>query len=113
MIKILIDVLVMGLIVLIGAYFSPGIHVSGLWDAIIAAILIALANSTIGFILRILTFPINFLTLGLMSFIISVLMVLLVSRIMEGFEADGFLSAAIFSIIIAILKAIISSFRSK
>ncbi len=73
---------------------------------IIAAILIALANATIGFILRVLTFPINFLTLGLMSFIISVLMILLVTKVMSGFTTAGFFSAAFLAIVVAIIKAL-------
>ncbi|MEE1884306.1 phage holin family protein [Pedobacter flavus] len=112
MLKLLIDLLLMGVIVLLGAYFVPGIKVDGFGSAIIAAILIALANGTIGFILRLLTFPINFLTLGLFSFIITVLMILLVSNIMEGFEVDGFIPAAFFAIVVAILKMIIGAVRS-
>ncbi len=113
MLKLIVEVFLMGLIVLVGSYLVPGIEVTGIWSAIVAAILIALANATIGFILRILTFPINFLTLGLMSFIITVCMILLVSNIMEGFEASGFFSAALFAIVVALLKMVVGTFRSK
>ena len=68
--KLIIEILLMGLAMLLGSYLVPGVHIDGFGTAIIAAVLIALANATIGFILRLLTFPINFLTLGLMSFII-------------------------------------------
>lgn len=104
--RFIIEILLMGLAMLIGAHIVPGVHVDGYGTAIIAAILIALANATIGFILRILTFPINFLTLGLMSFIISVLMILLVDNLMKGFYTSGFIAAAILAIVVAIIKAI-------
>lgn len=104
--KLIIEILLMGLVVFIGAQLVPGVSIDGYGTAIIAAILIALANATIGFILRILTFPVNFLTLGLVSFIISVLMILLVSNIMSGFHVNGFWAAAFLAIVLAIIKAI-------
>lgn len=104
--RLIIEILLMGLAVFIGARLVPGVSVDGYGTAIIAALLIALANATIGFILRILTFPVNFLTLGLVSFIISVLMILLVSNIMSGFQVTGFWAAAILAIVVALIKAV-------
>ncbi|TDG37157.1 phage holin family protein [Pedobacter changchengzhani] len=104
--KLIIEILLMGLAVFIGAKIVPGVTIDGYGSAIIAAVLIALANATIGFILRILTFPVNFLTLGLMSFVISVLMILLVDNMMASFNTSGFLSAAFLAIIVALVKAI-------
>ncbi|MGY0039750.1 phage holin family protein [Pedobacter sp. NJ-S-72] len=104
--KLIIEILLMGLAMLLGSYIVPGVHIDGFGTAIIAAILIALANATIGFILRLLTFPVNFLTLGLMSFIITVLMILLVDSMMSGFNTSGFFAAAFLAIVIAIIKAL-------
>ncbi|RZM21242.1 MAG: phage holin family protein [Pedobacter sp.] len=104
--RLIVEILLMGLAVLLGAYIVPGVAVDGYGTAIIAAVLIALANATIGFILRVLTFPINFLTLGLVSFIISVLMILLVDNLMTGFNTTGFFAAAILAIVVAVIKAI-------
>lgn len=96
----------------IAAYLLPGVAVDGFWSALIAGVLIALANATIGTILRILTFPINFLTLGLMSFIITVLMVLLVDNLMDSFNTTGFFSALLFAIILSVLNMIFSAVSS-
>ena len=104
--RLIVEILLMGLAVLLGAYIVPGVTVEGYGSALIAAVLIALANATIGFILRILTFPINFLTLGLVSFIISVLMILLVDSLMGSFNTTGFWAAALLAIVVAIIKAI-------
>jgi len=104
--RLIIEILLMGLAFFIGAKLVPGVEVSGYGSAIIAAILIALANATIGSILRFLTFPINFLTLGLISFIITVLMILLVSYVMDSFQVSGFLAAAILALVVAVIKAI-------
>lgn len=107
--KLIIEILLMGLAMLIGAYVVPGVQVDGYLSAIIAAILIAVANATIGLILRIFTFPLNVLTLGLISFIITVLMVLLVDNLMDGFNTSGFLAAAILAIVVALLKMVLDS----
>lgn len=109
MMRFIFEILLMGLAMLLGAYIVPGVQVDGYGSAIIAAILIALANATIGFILRLFTFPLNFLTLGLVSFIITVLMILLVDNLMTGFNTTGFWAAAILAIVVAIIKAVFGS----
>jgi len=107
--KLIVEILLMGLAMLIGAYVVPGVQVDGYLSAIIAAILIAVANATIGLILRIFTFPLNVLTLGLISFIITVLMILLVDNLMDGFNTKGFFAAAILAIVVAVIKMLLDS----
>lgn len=107
--RLIIEILLMGLAVTIAAYLLPGVEVDGFWNAVLAGVLIALANATIGTILRIFTFPINFLTLGLMSFIITVLMVLLVDNLMDSFNTSGFLSALLFAIVLSLLNMLFSA----
>lgn len=109
MIKLILEVLLMGFAVMIGAFLVPGVSVDGYGSAIIAAILIAATNATIGLILRFFTFPLNILTLGLVSFIISVLMILLVDSWMSGFNTSGFLSAAILAIVVTVIKMILDA----
>lgn len=102
--KFILEILFTGLAIVIAAHLIPGVYVDGYFHAVIAGVLLALVNATIGLILRILTFPLNFLTLGLVSFIISVFMVLLVSSLLDGFKVHGFLNAALFAIVLSILK---------
>lgn len=109
--KLILEILLMGAAVAIAAFLLPGVNVDGFLNAIIAGVLIAIANATVGTLLRILTFPINILTLGLMSFIITVLMVLLVDRLMDSFNTSGFLSALLFAIVLALIKMIFGAFR--
>lgn len=105
--KLILEILLMGLAMMFGAYIVPGVTVDGYGSAIIAAILIAIVNATIGLILRIFTFPLNVLTLGLISFVITVLMILLVDSWMTGFNTSGFLAAAILAIAVSIIKMIL------
>jgi putative membrane protein len=107
--RLIIEIILTGLAFFLGAKLVPGVSIDGYGNAIIAAILIALANATIGFILRLLTFPVNFLTLGLVSFIITVLMILLVDNMMTSFNTSGFLAAAFLAIVVALIKAIFNA----
>ncbi|RZL41409.1 MAG: phage holin family protein [Pedobacter sp.] len=107
--KLILEILLMGFAMMVGAYLVPGVSVDGYMSALIAAVLIALANATIGLILRIFTLPLNILTLGLISFIITVLMILLVDSWMKGFNTSGFLAAAILAIVVSLIKMILDS----
>jgi len=95
--------------IMFAAYLIPGVQIDGFWNALLAALLIAIVNTFIGGILRILTFPINFLTLGLMSFVITVLMISLVDSMMSSFNITGFWVTVLFAIVLAVIKAIFSS----
>lgn len=111
--RLILEILLMGAAVAIAAFLIPGVQVDGFLNAVLAGILIALANATIGTILRILTFPINFLTLGLMSFIITVLMVLLVDNLMDSFNTDSFWAAFIFAVVLSIIKMVFGALNKK
>lgn len=104
--RFIVEILLTGLAVALASYFVPGVYVNGYFTAIIVGVLLALANATIGFILRLLTFPINILSLGLMSFIITVLMVLLVDNFVSGFSTKSFFSAMIFALVLSLLKMV-------
>lgn len=92
--------------VLIAAYFLPGVVVAGLWSALIVALVLGFLNLTIKPLLVLLTLPINILTLGLFTFVINALMVLLASSIVKGFSVAGFLNALLFSLILTIVQGI-------
>lgn len=109
--RIIIEILLTGIAVSVAAFLVPGVHVDGFLTAIIAGILIAVANATIGALLRLFTLPINILSLGLMSFIISVLMVLLVDALMKGFNTSGFLSALMFALVLSVIKMIFGALK--
>ncbi|QNL51403.1 phage holin family protein [Olivibacter sp. SDN3] len=105
--RFIIDLIVTGVAIMLAAYVIPGAEVSGFWSAVLAGVLIALANATVGTILRFFTLPLNILTLGLVSFVITILMVMLVSNIMSGFSVSGFFSAMFFAILTAIIEMIL------
>jgi putative membrane protein len=87
----------------------PGFHVDGLWPALIASLVIGLLNATVGLVLKVLTFPISILTLGIFLLVINGLMILLASSIVRGFRVSGFVPAFLGAIVLAVLGMIIRS----
>lgn len=110
--RYIIDVLLTGLAVFLATLILPdsAVTVAGFGWAIIAGLIISFVNATLGTILRLFTFPLNLLTLGLISFIISVLMVQFTSYLMGArFEVQNFWWAAVFAIIVAVIQMILNS----
>jgi putative membrane protein len=95
MLKLLIHWLLSAVVLIIVAHFVPGFHVANLQTALIAALVIGLLNATLGFFLKIITFPITILTLGLFLLVINALMILLASHIVTGFHVTGWIPALI------------------
>ncbi|MBP3942213.1 phage holin family protein [Sphingobacteriaceae bacterium WQ 2009] len=112
--KFIISLLITGIVIALASWITPGVQVAGFGWAIVTGLIIGFVNATIGTILRLFTFPINWLTLGLISFIITVLMILLTDSIMgDKFNVSGFWTAALFAIIVAIIEMIAGSFTKK
>ena len=107
MIKLLVSWFASALALLIVAYFVPGFHVRGIEAAMIAAIVIGLVNGTLGALLKLLTFPIGCLTLGLGFIVINALMLWLATSLVDGFRIDGFVPAFIGAILLALVNALL------
>ncbi|MBT3412986.1 MAG: phage holin family protein [Candidatus Jacksonbacteria bacterium] len=100
-------------VILIAAYLLPGVVVTGLVAALVTAIVIGLINAFLRPIILLLTLPINILSLGLLTFVINALLVLLASAVVPGFTVAGFWWALLFSLVVSILNAFINSFNEK
>ena len=92
------------LAVWIVARLVPGFHVSGPLAALIAALVIGFVNATLGVFLKIVTFPLVLLTLGLFWLVINAAMIELASAIVPGFHVDTFGSAFIGAIVLALVN---------
>ena len=87
----------------------PGFHVAGLWPALIASLVIGLLNATVGLFLKIITFPISIITLGIFLLVINGLMILLASSIVRGFQVRGFVPAFWGAVVLAVLGMLIKA----
>ena len=94
------------------AQIVPGVHVNGWVAALIAALAIGFINATLGLVLKIITFPLTLLTLGLFWFVINALMLELASALVPGFQVRGFFAAFVGAIVLSLvnllLKAIVT-----
>jgi len=95
------------LALLIVSKIVPGFQVAGLWPALIASLVIGLLNATVGLFLKIITFPLSILTLGIFLLVINGLMILLASSVVRGFSVRGFFPAFWGAIVLALLGMLI------
>ncbi|HEY4538472.1 MAG TPA: phage holin family protein [Faecalibacter sp.] len=110
----IINLLISALVVFGLANILPGVSISGYGSAIIVAIVIGLLTAFVRPILGILTLPINILTLGLFSFVITAIIILLASAIMgDSFHVDGFWYALLFGVVLGIVNSVVGGFLSK
>jgi putative membrane protein len=106
---LLISILINGAAVFITAYFLPGVKVDSFVSAIIVAIVLGVVNFIVKPILHLLTLPITILTLGLFSFVINALMILLVDFLVSGFHVDNFWAALLFSLVLSLVSSLLHS----
>ena len=105
---ILIRWLLSALSIMIAAKIIPGIQIAGIWTSLWVALILGLVNAIIRPILILITLPINILTLGLFTFVINGLMVLLASSIIKGFEVSGFWTAVLFSLVLSAISYVLN-----
>jgi len=90
---------------LVVEYLIPGFVLEGYNAAIVAAVVIGLVNTFIRPILQVLALPFTIVTLGIAAFLINVALLYGVSMVVPGFYIDGFITAAIASIVLALVGA--------
>jgi putative membrane protein len=93
MVKLLLHWLLSAAALLVIAHFLHGFQVHGLEPALVAALVIGLLNATLGLVLKIGTFPITILTLGLFLLVINAAMILIASHLVPGFHVLGWIPA--------------------
>lgn len=90
------------------AWILSGVDVSGgFWGYIWVSALFGIVNAFIGTILRILTFPLTLLTLGLFSVIVNALLLEITDRLSSHLTIDEFWWTAIWAAIILTLASMI------
>jgi putative membrane protein len=98
------------------AYLTGGslLSIDAFWPtAVIAAAVLGIANAVIKPIVKVLAFPITFLTLGLFALVINAGMLYLVAALVPGFETVGFLETVVAALIIAIVTGVAGKMLEK
>lgn len=105
---LLIRWIVLTLAILVTAYFFDGIHVSGFFSAFFTAATLGILNAFFRPVLLVITLPINILSMGLFTFIINAVLLLMASGVIPGFKIAGFWSAVFGSIMVSLVSWILN-----
>jgi putative membrane protein len=96
--------------IIVTSYLLDGIKIGGLFPAIFSAGLLGILNAFFRPILLVLTLPINILSLGLFTFVINALLLLMASGVIPGFTISGFWTALVGSLLISMVSFILNTF---
>ena len=100
------------LIIMLGLYLAselvPGVHISGLGNFILAAIILGLVNVLVRPIAFLLTLPLTIVTLGIFLLVLNAAMFGLAAALLSGFAVSGFWSAFFGALVVSITSTIAS-----
>lgn len=108
--RLLLNWVLSAVAVWIVSHLVSGVYVSGWKSALIAALVIGFINATIGLVLKVITFPLTLVTLGLFWLVINALMLELASALLSpGFQVRGFLAAFIGAIVLSLVNLLLKA----
>lgn len=98
--------LVVSLVIFLSPHFLSGIKVDGFGAAFIAALVLGIVTVLIGPILHIIGLPLTILTLGLFTFVINAVLIMLTASLVTGFAVVSFWWALLLGLIIAVINSL-------
>src|SRR5690349_23359233 len=105
--RLLLNWLLSAISLFIVSYVMPGFHVHGFTAALWAALVIGLVNATLGLFLKVITFPLTIVTLGVFWWIINALMLELATVFTPNFRIDSFFWAFVGAIVLALVQMLL------
>jgi len=96
-----------------GAKYINGIKIDGFETSIYVALAMGFANTFLKPILKLISFPITIITLGLFLLVINVVMVYLVDYFIQGFSVHGFIPPLIFSFLLSFVSYVLEMLLDK
>lgn len=113
--RFLIQLIISTLAVLIASFLLPGVAIqdNNVFTALIVAAVLAFLNAVVKPIMIVLTIPVTIFTFGFFLLVINALMIILASKLVDGFRVDGFWWALLFSFILSIITSILENIKRK
>jgi putative membrane protein len=99
--------IVNALVLLVVSRLVSGFHIRSFGSALFAVVIIGFVNATLGLFLKVMTFPLSVLTLGLFILVIDAVVLMLSSRLVPGFSVDGFRPAFLAALIMAVIQMLL------
>jgi putative membrane protein len=106
--RLLVRWLINAVSLLIVAYIVPGFELHGFIAALIAAIVFGIVNSTLGLLLKIITFPLTIFTLGLFLIVINAIMLKMAASVTPGFIVHTWTAALLGAIVLSLVSAFLN-----
>ena len=110
MIGYFLTILATALGLLIVDMIVPGVDIANFPSALLAAIVIGFVNAFISPVLRVLSLPLTFITLGLFSFILNGILLWLASIIVPGFTMNGFFAFILAPIVLSFCSTFLNKY---
>lgn len=106
--KIILRWIILSVAVWLTTKIISGISVDPIWTALIVGACLTLFNMFVKPIIKILTLPINLITLGLFSLVINGAVFWYMGKFIDGFTVSTFWSAFIGALVVSIINWILS-----
>ena len=111
--KFLIQIIISAISVLVTGYLLPGIKIDGFSTALVVAVVLAILNVFLKPVLVLFSIPATIFTLGLFLLVINAVIILIASKMVDGFHVSGFWSALFFSIVLSVINAILGGWGTE
>ncbi len=102
--RLLLNWLLSALALWLVSRIISGFVISGIFSALLAVVVIGFVNATLGFFLKVVTFPLTILTLGIFWLVINAAMIELASMFVPGFHVANFVAAFWGGIVLSIIN---------
>jgi len=100
----IIKLLLNALAFFLGAKFLRGVEVHDFMRAIIVAIVMAILNMSLGFVLKIMS--LGLLSWGIFTFVLNAILIMVADYFLKGFKVENFWWALALAIFVAIVNSI-------
>jgi putative membrane protein len=94
----------------VASHVFKGMRFSGTGALVVSALLLGLANAIVRPLLVFLTLPLTLITFGLFLLVINAVVLMLVAKLVEGFQLDGFWTALWASLFMSVLSFVLGAF---
>ena len=109
--RLILKLLINALALWLASELIGGIDLKGdFWQILLVALIFGVINTFIKPILKLLSFPVIILTLGLFTLIINTAMLALTAAITDNLSIDSFWSALLGAIVISVVSSILGIF---
>ena len=112
LIRLIIRIVINAVALAVAAWAVEGIAYKGIGSLVVMALIFGLVNAIIRPIVKIFSIPLLILTLGLFTFVINGLMLLLAGKLAQmlgvSFTVNGFVPAFLGALIVSVVSLILS-----